>query len=114
MTDEQDIIALVRYLKKLKPKKKSDLIPLQTLARHMNAVGFEGPKNKKGSVRGFSHSLLKNQKNLTGGKFTVHEIHNTKGKISCYDYKEHMHPNIIIVLREFQKQGLYQGDLEDV
>ena len=83
-------------------------IELNKLSKLMQKVGFEGPLNKKGNVRGFKHELLKGD--LTNGQFTVHELSQKKRKpsISYYDFKNFVYPHVSHVLNIIEEQGLIE------
>lgn len=107
--DRTSVEKLKRYIQELQAAKLKphDEVKLNELRAHLQRVGFSGPVNKSGSVRGFSHELLKSNPMLLAGKFTVHVIHGSKvEKIRYRDFKQYVLPHIESVLMELENQNL--------
>jgi hypothetical protein len=107
---------LVRYLenlKKLNPRPAHEL-GLNELANLLNKVGFTGPVNKPGTVRGFSHELLQSHPMLVDGQFTVHITGKKVVTISYRDFKRYVMPYVEQVLATLQQQGLIVEENKNV
>lgn len=108
-----DVNRLQKYLDDLRRKnpKPSYEIELMALSNLLNKVGFDGPKNRPGPARGFSHELLKNNPMLVDGQFTVHVLHGRKVElISFRDFKRYMSPYIDQVMKELEEKDLIQEE----
>jgi hypothetical protein len=109
----KDVNRLVRYLDDLvrsSPKQSLEL-ELSKVAKLLDAIGFEGPTNKSGVVRGFSHILLKPNPMLTDGQITVHILHGRRIEVITYrDFKRYLFPFIEEVLKELHDKKMIQED----
>jgi hypothetical protein len=106
----QNISQLNRYCSDLfnSPHKWKQEIFLEDVAKAMIPVGFEGPVNKSGAVRSFTHELLAQSPRLTGGEFTVHV--DQKSRITFYDFKKFVFPYIEEVCAIIDEQGLIEQE----
>jgi len=115
-TSSDSIKRLRKYIIELessKPKPSKE-IDLGELAKLMNNVGFIGPINKPGTVRGFSHELLKSVPLLLNGSFTVHIVVKKRPTIRYHDFKKYVLPYIEIVLSQIEDQDLIQEEQQNV
>lgn len=114
--DRTSVEKLMRYIQELQDAKlrPHDEIKLNELRAHLQRVGFSGPVSKSGSVRGFSHELLRSNPMLHGGQFTVHVVHGSKvEKIRIRDFKRYVLPHVQSVLNELENRKLID-EVQDV
>jgi hypothetical protein len=105
----KDVTRLTNFLEDLEARrpKQSYEIDLSSLGNLLNRIGFDGPHNKRGAARGFSHELLTADPMLTGGQITVHALHGKKNEVITYrDFKKYLQPFIEQVLKDLEDKGL--------
>ncbi len=111
-----DVKRLTNYIDDFKksPYRAAQEIKLNELSNLMNKVGFTGPANKSGTVKGFSHELLQSHPMLVDGQFTVHIAGKKVVTIRYLDFKKYVLPYIEQVLAAFEEQGLITEEDENV
>jgi hypothetical protein len=113
---QADVDRLSSYIHEItssNPKRNME-IDLGGLAKLMSNVLFDGPINKRGSGRAFSHELLKDQPMLTDGTFSVHIFNPKTNTIIYHDFKKYMLPHIEIVLALLETNNLIEKGGENV
>lgn len=83
-------------------------LDLNELSKLMNKIGFEGPINKSGNVRGFQHELLKADPMLVGGHFTIHIANKKRVTVRVRDFREYMLPHIQKVINRIEELKLIE------
>ena len=112
---EKHVKKLEKFISGLRQQKTSPNRELDfgSLCKMMRNLGFEGPINKSGSAKAFSHELLRSEKMLTEGTFTVHIFNPKRNTIIYYDFKRYMVEYIEIVIIKLEEHDLLTKDDEE-